>query len=325
MLFFQRLPISPLRPSKKLKPSPDASAATNTPAASSTAATTSTTTSPDLDSISTSNSQSSSADPSVAIPSSSGNWVLTTFFTRQARGVPLIDHEHQHQNIKEGEPDLDKDKDDKDEEDDEDAELNDTDPKSWEDIERLTERDNRRVKRSWRDLKNKRAYRKFAGEAFIALLIAMLGLGCGGVVLDSVQNWSVFVQVTELFILVPVILNLKGNLELNLATRLSTASNTGTLSMRLVLGNVALMQVQAILASVAAGLWVYVLGGLNRGGKFESAKETSLVVSVSVISSSIASLFSTLLMSVIVFSCRSIGVDPDNFGTKHIICSLHFF
>ena len=37
------------------------------------------------------------------------------------------------------------------------------------------------------------------------------------------QYWPVFTRVTELFVLVPVLLNLKGNLEMNLASRLSTS------------------------------------------------------------------------------------------------------
>ena len=37
------------------------------------------------------------------------------------------------------------------------------------------------------------------------------------------QHWEVFKKVTEVFILVPALLGLKGNLEMTLASRLSTA------------------------------------------------------------------------------------------------------
>lgn len=37
------------------------------------------------------------------------------------------------------------------------------------------------------------------------------------------QHWPVFLRVEELFILVPILLNLKGNLEMNLAARFSTS------------------------------------------------------------------------------------------------------
>ncbi|KAI9325463.1 hypothetical protein DFJ73DRAFT_650402, partial [Zopfochytrium polystomum] len=143
----------------------------------------------------------------------------------------------------------------------------------------------------------------------------MIGFAFAGVVLDQVQHFAVFKQVTELFILVPVILNLKSSLELNLASRLSEAANSDTLSFRLVMGNIALVQLQALLAAFASGLWVYILGGIINGGHFESEKGTSLVVSVSLITASLASLASSILMSIIVAVCKQIGIDPDNIAT----------
>ncbi|KAJ1560722.1 hypothetical protein HK405_006178 [Cladochytrium tenue] len=190
------------------------------------------------------------------------------------------------------------------------------DPQSWEDLERWNRANkNRDLRGSWVEARSRRAFRRFVSEALLALLIAMLGLGLAGVVLDEVQGFEVFQRVTELFILIPVILNLKGNLELNLAVRLSVASNTDSLTFRNALGNLALMQVQAIIAGFTGGLWVYVLGGLTKGGVFDSARDTFLVVSVSVITSSLSSLVSGIAMCAIVAACRGCGVDPDNIAT----------
>ncbi|WP_407809643.1 SLC41A family transporter, partial [Staphylococcus aureus] len=50
-----------------------------------------------------------------------------------------------------------------------------------------------------------------------------------GLILDKVQDWPVFKNVSELFILVPALLGLKGNLEMTLASRLSTQANLGNL------------------------------------------------------------------------------------------------
>lgn len=52
--------------------------------------------------------------------------------------------------------------------------------------------------------------------------IAGVGMVCAGVVLDIVQHWKLFKEVPEIFILVPALLGLKGNLEMTLASRLST-------------------------------------------------------------------------------------------------------
>lgn len=56
-----------------------------------------------------------------------------------------------------------------------------------------------------------------------SLLCAVVGSVMTGVVFDQVQFWPAFTRIGELFILVPVLLNLKGCLEMNLASRLSTS------------------------------------------------------------------------------------------------------
>ena len=56
-----------------------------------------------------------------------------------------------------------------------------------------------------------------------SLLCAVIGSIATGVVFDQVQFWVAFTRIEELFILVPILLNLKGCLEMNLASRLSTS------------------------------------------------------------------------------------------------------
>lgn len=64
--------------------------------------------------------------------------------------------------------------------------------------------------------------------------------------------------IDELIMIVPVVLNLQGNLEMNLSARLGTAANMGRLDdhsvqRKIVFGNLALLQVQAtVVAFVAA-------------------------------------------------------------------------
>jgi hypothetical protein len=59
-----------------------------------------------------------------------------------------------------------------------------------------------------------------------SLLCAVVGSVMTGVVFDQIQFWPAFARVGELFILVPILLNLKGCLEMNLASRLSTSAST---------------------------------------------------------------------------------------------------
>lgn len=58
----------------------------------------------------------------------------------------------------------------------------------------------------------------------VILMCVFTVLLCGSdAACTSLQHWPVFKEVTEVFILVPALLGLKGNLEMTLASRLSTA------------------------------------------------------------------------------------------------------
>ncbi|KTG47988.1 hypothetical protein cypCar_00000141 [Cyprinus carpio] len=64
----------------------------------------------------------------------------------------------------------------------------------------------------------------------------------------QILHWEAFKNITEIFILVPALLGLKGNLEMTLASRLSTAVNVGKMDSpiekwNLIIGNLALKQV----------------------------------------------------------------------------------
>ena len=66
-------------------------------------------------------------------------------------------------------------------------------------------------------------------EVFFPFLVAGLGTVAAGMLLDYVQHWKVYQDIPEVYILVPALLGLKGNLEMTLASRLSTAANVGHL------------------------------------------------------------------------------------------------
>lgn len=72
-------------------------------------------------------------------------------------------------------------------------------------------------------------------------------------------------RINELIMIIPVVLNLKGNLEMNLSARLGTAANMGDLDSAktrnaIVWGNLTLLQVQAAVVSFVAALVSIVLG-----------------------------------------------------------------
>jgi len=63
---------------------------------------------------------------------------------------------------------------------------------------------------------------ELTAEALPSLIISVIGLTISGWLLDIVMGWKVYESIPELIVLIPILLNLKGNLEMNLASRLST-------------------------------------------------------------------------------------------------------
>jgi cation transporter-like permease len=77
-------------------------------------------------------------------------------------------------------------------------------------------------------------------------------------------------SINELIAIVLAILNLKGNIEMNLSARLGTAANMGDLdvpSVRnpLILGNLALIQVQTAIVSFIAACFTFLLSTIFPG------------------------------------------------------------
>lgn len=96
-------------------------------------------------------------------------------------------------------------------------------------------------------------------QVFIAFILAGFGNVGAGLILDHVQHWTVFIHITEMFVLVPSLLGLKGNLEMTMAARLSTHANLGNMqdwsrTLKLAKGNIALVQCQATVVSFLAAM-----------------------------------------------------------------------
>ncbi|RKP07829.1 hypothetical protein THASP1DRAFT_16510, partial [Thamnocephalis sphaerospora] len=153
-----------------------------------------------------------------------------------------------------------------------------------------------------------------------SLAISVVGLMLAGWLLDVVQHWEAFTRVPQLFILVPVLLGLKGNLEMNLASRMSTAANMGdldspTLQRQLVLGNLALLQVQALTISCLAGLVSFLLGMATQGTSHLTFHQSMLVITSAMICASFSSVLLGLCMCCLCIVCRRRGINPDNVAT----------
>ncbi|GAA6060965.1 hypothetical protein JCM10212_006547 [Sporobolomyces blumeae] len=182
-------------------------------------------------------------------------------------------------------------------------------------------------------------FREMLLETLPVFFLVLVGAILTGELLGRLQEWRVFIRIEELFILVPILLNLKGNLEMNLAARFSTSANIGELDLRLtrrslVLGNLALLQVQALIVSLLSGLLAFLLGLASRNGVHHALQhpihkgeggisddlrggyfEALLVLCVSMLAAAISSGVLGSFTCALVVLCRRFRVNPDNVST----------
>lgn len=155
----------------------------------------------------------------------------------------------------------------------------------------------------------------FLAQVFPSFMLAGLGMVAAGLLLDKVQTWPAFVEASELFILVPALLGLKGNLEMTLASRLATQANLGKAEswrdiVGLALGNMALLQCQSVVVGTLASLYAIVTSlALTNDVTMRTAL---LVLASSVATAATASLVLGGVMIVVVLVSRPCRINPDN-------------
>ncbi|PNF18092.1 Solute carrier family 41 member 1 [Cryptotermes secundus] len=155
-------------------------------------------------------------------------------------------------------------------------------------------------------------------QVVVPFLIAGMGMVGAGFYLDHVQDWEVFMKVPEIIILVPSLLGLKGNLEMTLASRLSTEANLGHMDdpkeqWSMILGNLTLVQCQAIVVGLMSAVVAIAMVAVTQ--QEFSLSHTLLLCSCSIITSSIASLLLGFITATVIVVSRYFNVNPDNVAT----------
>lgn len=155
-------------------------------------------------------------------------------------------------------------------------------------------------------------------QMFIPFLLAGFGMVAASLLLDVVQHWPVFQVVSEVYILVPALLGLKGNLEMTLASRLSTQANLGHMDTRkqqwtLIVGNLALIQCQAMVVGLLASLAAVILGWIPEA-HFD-INHGLLLCASSLVTASVASFILGLVMVAVILLSRRMNINPDNVAT----------
>ncbi|KAL0103320.1 hypothetical protein PUN28_017537 [Cardiocondyla obscurior] len=155
-------------------------------------------------------------------------------------------------------------------------------------------------------------------QVSIPFFIAGMGTIGAGRVLTIAKDMPAFVNVPQLLILTTALQGLKGNLDMCLASRLCTQANLGNMKSRreivkMIVGNIALVQIQAIVAAVCLSLFGMIVGMFN-GNDFEWNHALLLAVSCMCTATSSCFILDFLMIAVIMLSYRY-KMNPDNLAT----------
>ncbi|KAK2713968.1 hypothetical protein QYM36_009757 [Artemia franciscana] len=167
-------------------------------------------------------------------------------------------------------------------------------------------------------LEIKESFCSMLTEVLFPFLMAGMGVVGAGLVLDIVQHWDVFQNVGTIFIMIPALLGLKGNLEMTLASRLSTQANLGHMDKKseillLAKTNMALVQVQAIVVGLFASLVAIIMGFST--GEVLDFNDCMLITVSAITTASTASFALGVIMMAVIYLSHKFNLNPDNVAT----------
>ncbi|CAH1098924.1 unnamed protein product [Psylliodes chrysocephalus] len=155
-------------------------------------------------------------------------------------------------------------------------------------------------------------------QVSVPFFIAGIGTIGAGTVLATVTKYEVFNDIRALYVLVPALLGLKGNLDMCLSSRLSTQANLGNMNdrkevIKMIIGNIVLVQIQAIVASCIVSVFATAASaGIN--GNFEWV-HTLLLATASMLTATLSCFILDLLLVSVIFLSHKMKLNPDNLAT----------
>lgn len=153
-------------------------------------------------------------------------------------------------------------------------------------------------------------------QVFLPFLLAGMGSVAASLLLDHVKDWPVYSAYRELFVLIPPLLGLNGNLEMTLVARMSTQVNLDRLNtvksqLRQAAANMALLQCQStVVALVACGLAL--AKGFARHGGAITPLYACMLCACGLAAANVASMVLGAFMTTVVLLARRCGLNPDN-------------
>lgn len=161
-------------------------------------------------------------------------------------------------------------------------------------------------------------------QILLPFALASFGNVTAGVILGNVEHWTVFQNMNALFVLVPVLCGLKGNLDMCLASRICTQSNLGNMNeisaiYQLAIGNMALVQVQAIVCSFISCVVTSIIWSLI--ARRTMFRDFALMAAAAMFSSTTSCIILDAFIILVIFFSQRYRFNPDYMATP-IIASL---
>ncbi|XP_055685937.1 solute carrier family 41 member 1-like [Lutzomyia longipalpis] len=157
----------------------------------------------------------------------------------------------------------------------------------------------------------------------LPLLIAAIGTIGAGLVFGAIDGWPVFQKVTELFIILPSLMGLKGNLDMNLASRFCKQVNVDNLKdykfmLFLILGNICYVQIQAIIASFAVAIFALTVNAaINQ--RF-SVNNSVILIATSMFTATTTCFILDIVLIAAIILTKRFSLDPDKLLTPIANC-----
>jgi solute carrier family 41 len=129
----------------------------------------------------------------------------------------------------------------------------------------------------------------------------------------------VFQNINEMFIMVPPLLGLKGNLEMSLAARLSTQANLGNMAttsqkFNIAVSNLALIQVQGLVVGFLTAIGAAAFEAIFSPDMLHITDAAVLIASA-LVTAAIATFVLGLVTILVIIISNKIGINPDNVAT----------
>uniref|UniRef100_A0AC35FUE8 SLC41A/MgtE integral membrane domain-containing protein n=1 Tax=Panagrolaimus sp. PS1159 TaxID=55785 RepID=A0AC35FUE8_9BILA len=159
------------------------------------------------------------------------------------------------------------------------------------------------------------SYKSFFLNASLIMLLASGGLYFAGIILRIVTHNPAFQSYPELLKVIPLLLGLKGSIEMTYASRLSTMANTNRLNTfrklaNAIFFNLALILGQAISVSLCAGGFIF---GICTAMKINLTPLRIALFLLSILTTAtIASFVLALIITLLVYLSMKFSINPDN-------------